>query len=228
MIPRIKDPAPQDTFDYSILIDSPEIGTTAPTKAIETSIYSYRPSSETTDVYKGTRYINGTQEFTIKFNSLATACEITVASLDSDSNPTTPNTATLVSSVVYAQAATLKVSANSEVQILVRGKAIQPQTSTYIVDNQLDANLIADAKTEQIDNKLITSLTMAEDVTSYAAYWYARRYKYAFDWRQNPAIENLDWVQVCDDFNKNNTIMLIERNISYTDGVLGGDSKGIV
>lgn len=227
MIPRIKDPAPQDALDYSILIDSPEIGTTAPTKAIETSIYSYRPASDTTDVYKGTRYINGTQEFTIKLNTIATDCVVTVASLNSSGEPTTPNTATLISSSVYAQAATLKVSANSEVQILVRGKAIQPQTSTYIVDNQLDANLIADSKTEQVDNKLITSLTMAEDVTSYAAYWYARRYKYDFDWRQNPAVENTDWVRVSDDFGKNNVIMLVERNIDYSDGVLGGNSRGV-
>lgn len=227
LIPRIEDPEATDSLTLDVLMETPEIGTTVPTRAIVTSIYTYRPATVSSEVYSGTRYINGTQTFPIKFTGFATNCSVSVVSLDSSGNPTPTNTATLISSTIYAQAAILKVSANSEVQIVVTGNAIQPQVSTYEVDNQLDANLIDDAKTETIDNSLVTSLSVAENVTSYAAYWYARRYLYDFDWRQNPAIENADWVQVYDDFGKNNVIMLVERNIDFSGGTLGGNSKGV-
>jgi hypothetical protein len=226
-VPRVLDPVPVDTFDYSILIDAPEIGTLPATKSVETNIYTYTKDAATSEVYKGTRYITGTEEFVIKFSGIASDCAVTVASLDDNGNPTTPNTATLVSAAVYAQAAKLKVIANSNVQITVTGYKVSAETSSYKIDSDIDANLVADATAVTIDNKLITLRTVAEDITAYALYWYKRRYQYDFDWRQNPAIENTDWVKVYDDFGKNNVIMLVERNIDYFDGVLGGNSRGV-
>ena len=73
----------------------------------------------------------------------------------------------------------------------------------------------------------MTNKTVAEDVAGYAAYWYNRRYEYNFDWRQNPAIQVLDTVTVYDDFNRNNGVTITEQNLDYTDGVLGGSSKGV-
>lgn len=226
-IPRAKDPAPVDTFDYSILLDAPEIATTTPTKSVETNIYTYRAATNTTEVYKGSRYISGTDEFIIKFNSLAKNCTVTVQSLDSSGNPTSTNTATLVSSSVFAQAARLKVIASGEVQIIVTGLQVSTETSQFKIDSSLDVNLVPDAKAETIDNRLITNRTVAEDVTGYAIYWYNRRYAYNFDWRQNPAVEILDTAVVYDDFSRNNGVLLTERTLDYADGVLGGSSKGV-
>jgi hypothetical protein len=226
-IPRSKDPTPVDTFDYSILLDAPEIATNPPVKSVETNIYSYKPASSVSEVYKGSRFISGTEEFTIKFNNIAKDCTIAVESLDASGAVTNPNTAVLLSSSIYAQAAKLRVTASSEVSITVNGKAVNATTSQFKIDSSLDVNLIADAKAESIDNKLITNKMLAEDVTGFAAYWYNRRYTYDFDWRQNPAIESLDTVTVYDDFNRNNGVMITERNINFTSGVLGGSSKGV-
>lgn len=226
MIPRVRDPSPVDTLDYSVLIDSPEIATSVPCKSVEANIYSYVAEAETSEVYNGQRYVVGTEEFTIKFNKLAKDCKLEVKSLDDNGEPSSTNTATLVSSSIYAQAAVLKVTANSNVQIVVTGKAVNTQSSTYKIDSVMDANLVPDAKAQTIDNKLITNRTVAEDVAGYAAYWYNRRYTYSFDWRQNPAIQVFDTVTVYDDFNKNNPVLLTEQNLDYADGVLGGSSKG--
>lgn len=225
MIPRVADPNPVDELDYSILIDSPEIATESAVKSIETSIYSYVADVKTTDIYDGQRIVTGTETFDIKFNRIAKDCKVTVQQLDDFGKEVAG--ATLISATCYAQAATLKVTASGNVKILVTGVAITAQSSTLKVDASLDANLIPDSVAKVVENKLITNRTVAEDVTSFAAYWYNRRYKYNFDWRQNPAIELYDTVIVHDDFNKNNGVLITERNIDYTEGVLGGSCKGV-
>lgn len=226
-IPRVKGPTPVDTLDYSVLLDSPEIATSEACKSVEVGIYSYVKEAETTNIYDGQRYIAGTDEFTIEFNSPAEECKIEVRSLGEDGEPTSTNTAVLVSSSIYAQAAKLKVTASGNVQILVTGKAVSVESTSYTIDDIMDVNLVPDAKEQVIDNKLITNKTLAEDVAGYAAYWYSRRYNYDFDWRQNPAVQTLDVLTVYDDFNRNNGVLITEQNLDYIDGVLGGSSKGV-
>lgn len=226
-IPRVKGPTPVDTLDYSILIDAPEIAVSEACRSVETNIYSYVAEAEESNVYDGQRYIAGTEEFTIKFSKPAKECTLEVKSLDDSGIPTETNTATVVSSTIYAQAAVLKVTASSNVQIIVKGKAVNVESSTYKIDNVADVNLVPDAKEQTIDNRLVTNKTVAEDVAGYAAYWYNRRYEYNFDWRQNPAVQVLDTVTVYDDFNRNNGVTITEQNLDYTDGVLGGSSKGV-
>lgn len=226
-IPRAVEPAAVDTFDYPILLETPEITLSAPVKSVETNIYNYSLESTTSEIYSGIRSIHGTEEFTVKFDATAKNCTITAVSVDSSGTPTATNTATLISSTCYAGAAKLKVSASSDVLITVTGYKANIKTTQYRVDNNMDNTLVADANAKTIDNKLITNKMLAEDVTSYAVFWYSRRYNYEFEWRQNPAVENLDTIVVYDGFDKNNAICLTERNIDYVDGVMGGSSKGV-
>lgn len=226
-IPRVKGLPPVDSLDYSVLIDSPEIAVYEACKSVETNIYSYVADAEDSDIYDGQRYIVGTEEFTIRFSKLAKDCKLEVKSLDDAGNPTAVNTAVIVSSSIYAQAAVLKVTASGNVQILVTGRAVNTQSSSYKIDSLMDVNLQSDAKAQTVDNPLVTNRTVAEDVAGYAAYWYNRRYNYDFDWRQNPAIQVFDTVTVHDDFSRDNGVIITEQNLDYTDGVLGGSSKGV-
>lgn len=226
LIPRAKDPAPVDDLDYNILIDAPEIETSEAVKSVETSIYSYEVASETSEVYKGVRVINGTEEFTIKFSSIATECTV-AATLVDDSGNTTEDTITVISQSIYSRAAVLKVRATGNVQIIVTGKKVTQSTSTYKVDADIEPSLVADAIAKTIDNELITYRAIAENVTSFATYWYGRRYKYDFDWRQNPAVELLDTITVHDDFERNNGVYITDRELEYNNGVLSGNSKGV-
>lgn len=226
-IPRIEDPAAVDTLTYGILFDAPEIKKQSSIKSVETSIYSYTVDTETTEVYKGTRRILGTVTFNVKFTDIAKDCTVTVTSLDDSGNPTATNTATIISSTFYAQAAVLKVTANSDVEVVISGKKVSATASTYKIDSTLDPALVDDAKTLTIDNKLVTYTAVAENITDYAVYWYKRKYLYDFDWRQNPAIELLDTVKVYDDFDRNNNVMLTDRTLDYNDGVISGNSKGV-
>lgn len=237
-VPGVRGPRPIDELTYQILLDSPEIATIQPARSIETNIYSYDTEAEVSEIYKGQRYISGTETFDIKFNKPAKECRITLSFVTEGSDSgggggeggdkATENPApVLVSSTIYAQAATLRVTAVGNVQILVEGKAVMVDTSLLKVDSTMDQTLLAEAKAQTIDNKLITNKTVAEDVTAFATYWYSGRYSYNFDWRQNPAIQLYDPVTVHDDFDRNNTVLITEQNIDYTDGVLGGSSRGV-
>lgn len=226
LIPRAKDPAPVDDLDYNILIDAPEIETSEAVKSVETNIYSYEIASETSEVYKGVRVINGTEEFTIKFSSIATDCTVAATLVDDNGNAA-EGTVTVLSQDIYSRAAVLKVRATGNVQIIVTGKKVTQSTSTYKVDADIEPSLVADAIAKFIDNELITYRAIAENVTSFAAYWYGRRYKYSFDWRQNPAVELLDTVTVHDDFKRDNGVYITDRELEYNNGVLSGNSKGV-
>ena len=121
----------------------------------------------------------------------------------------------------------LKVRATGNVQIIVTGKKVTQSTSTYRVDADIEPSLVADAIAKSIDNELITYRAIAENVTSFATYWYGRRYRYDFDWRQNPAVELLDTITVHDDFDRNNGVYITDRELEYNNGVLSGNSKGV-
>ena len=226
LIPRAKDPAPVDDLDYNILLDAPEIETSEAVKSVETSIYSYEIASETSEVYKGVRVINGTEEFTIKFSSIAAECAVAATLVDDNGNAA-EGTVTVLSQNIYSRAAVLKVRATGNVQIIVTGKKVTQSTSTYKVDADIEPSLVADAISKTIDNELITYRAIAENVTSFATYWYGRRYRYDFDWRQNPAVELLDTITVHDDFERNNGVYVTDRELEYNNGVLSGNSKGV-
>lgn len=226
-IPRYEDPEPVDEFDYSILIDAPEVYLDDPIDAVLTKIYSYSTDAETTEVYKASRVVNGTEEFEIRFNYLVKDPTIVIEIIDEAGEVIADITSTaLVSIEWYAKAAQLKVRTNNTIQIRVNGYKINENSTDYVVSAHTDPRLTADAESKTIDNKLITYNVMAEDVTSFAVYWYSRRYIYDFDWRQNPAIEILDTVKVHDDFNNDNGVLLTDLDISYQNGVLSGSAKG--
>ena len=109
----------------------------------------------------------------------------------------------------------------------VKGKKVTQSTSTYKVDADIEPSLVPDAVAKSIDNELITYRAIAENVTSFATYWYGRRYRYDFDWRQNPAVELLDTITVHDDFERNNGVYITDRELEYNNGVLSGNSKGV-
>lgn len=222
-VPGRKRAAAVDELTYGIIFDAPEITTIEPAASVETNIYSYDTEAEVSEIYKGQRYVSGTETFSIKFNKPAKDYTIKLSYVDAGAS----GTPTLVDSKQYAQAAELRVTAVGNVQILVEGKAVMVDTSTLKVDSSMDKSLLAAAKGQTIDNKLITSKSVAEDVTSFAIYWYNGRYSYNFDWRQNPAVQLYDPVIVHDDFERNNTVLITERNIDYNDGVLSGSSRGV-
>lgn len=221
LLPPFVDPPSTDDLDYRVLFNPPSITLSDPISSVQTKIYTNTEEAEESELYKAVRTIRGTETFNIEFDSPCKSCTIKAYT-----NGTTTEVA-IKSKTVYAAAATLTIQANGDIQIVVMGKRVNSSTTSFIVSSDLDVALIEDAADHIIDNELVTSLDVAEDLTSYALYWDTKRNKYEFDWRQNPAQEVLDHVKVHDDFDNNNVIMITERNLEYNAGTLQGDSKGV-
>lgn len=207
--------------------DTPDIILDTHLASISTEIYTYKKEATESSIYTTTKSISGTEEFTIKFNSIVADGSITAVSVDGSGTPSTPNTAVILSADIYSQAAVLKIAANSDVLITVTGKTVKSDTSVYILDYKTAAIMEEEGEALSISNKLITNKYVAENVTNYAAYWSSHVYTYDVDWRQNPAIENLDCVRIFDNFSVNNKVLLTHKQLNYDGGALSGNTKGI-
>ncbi len=225
-VPVFAEEAAVDTLDYKILMKKPDIKTADIVGAIETNIYTLVADSTTSEVYSSIREINGTETFDVQFDNIAKNCSVAVVAVDEDGTPT-GGSATVLSSTFYARAATLRIQAVSYVQITITGTAVNAQTSLYHLDTAVDPADVADAITVTRDNALITSSALAANLSLYAAYWYAKNYRYSFDWRGNPALEMLDPITVHDDFNNDNTVLITADDLEYNTGVLSESSEGM-
>ena len=204
-----------DMLDYAILYDPPIIKSKTLAKSVTSKIYTYTPAATTSEVYKETRTIAGTETFVVKYTKPAKGCVASVS------------VGTLVSAEYYTNAAVLTVTFTGDVVVTITGYAIEKTTADHIINNTIDTNLAVDAEKVEIDNELITTAGVAANVATYAAYWRARSKEYTFDWRENPALELLDPITVHDDFSNDNTTVLVEQRLDYTSGTLEGSSKTI-
>ena len=75
------------------------------------------------------------------------------------------------------------------------------------------------------DNPFITSSTMATNVGNYYLALLSRREMYNVEWRQNPALDIGDIVEVEDNFDVNGNVVLTKQEYSYA-GYLGGHTEG--
>lgn len=209
-------PQQVDSIDFSVLFDEPEVILREPIRKVSVHKHTYAVAAATSEVYKGTHTINGTETVTIKLNRMTHNCTATVS-----------QGATLDTADFYARVAKLTITTEEEmdVTITITGYAIEDNVSEVSIDGLVDADFIPDATEISIDNPLITVAGVANHVMEYTAFWKKRRYQYDIAWRGNPAVELLDPVQIHDVFNKNNVAILTEQKLSIADGVLSATSK---
>jgi hypothetical protein len=210
----------QDTLTADVLFEYPMVRLREPVKRVVTNIYTYTKADEITAVHTSTRSIGGTEDIEILLSDPAIECVLSLSTGTIEEVTYYPN-------IIYTTITVGTEEEPVEVTITVNGKTLTSSRTSYIKDNQLSQNLTVDAVDEKIDNPLLSTTEIAKDVTDYVTYWLTRRHRYEFMWRQNPAIELTDKVQVEDEFGKNNTVIITEQNITHTGGTLEGSSKAI-
>lgn len=98
------------------------------------------------------------------------------------------------------------------------------KVTSYVTVNNIENN--EEAITYEVaDNPFITSTTMATDVANYYLTLLAHREIYNINWRQNPALDIADIVEVEDNFGVNGNVILTKQDYSYA-GYLHGSSEG--
>jgi hypothetical protein len=76
-----------------------------------------------------------------------------------------------------------------------------------------------------VDNPLIDTLGVAEDVADWVLAEFKKRFLYEINWRQNSAFELGDIVTVEDDFSEDKTMRITRNEFNYI-GYLSGKTKG--
>lgn len=98
------------------------------------------------------------------------------------------------------------------------------KVTSYVSVNNIENNE-AVVTYEVADNPFIVSSAMATNVANYYLALLARREIYNIDWRQNPALDIADVVEVEDQFSVNGDVILTKQEFSYA-GYLHGSTEG--
>jgi hypothetical protein len=111
-----------------------------------------------------------------------------------------------------------------ELDKLINTVYVKYGSSTYTL---VDPSKPSDEQTlaVTVDNPLIGTLSHAEDVAAWVLAEFKKRFLYAINWRQNPALELGDIVTVEDDFSEDKTMRITRNEFSYA-GYLTGKTNG--
>lgn len=218
LVPPYKQADPVVYLGYNTLSEPPKITRKDPISAVSVSSFREVVDEEVSEVYKATHTIKGTDTITIEYNSPIT-----------DNLPEVVlSQGTLVKAEFFTSAAILTVRARGDVEVIVRGHEVSFEETVYTRDHTVDLMMVKSAPTHEVANPLVTSFSQVQDLLAFVTFWITQKHEYDFNWRQDPSIELLDYIQVHDDFSNDNVILHISRDLDYSGGVLSGASRGII
>lgn len=185
-----------------------DISLSKPLKQVDVPCYSYTISADSTELYKGTMTINGTQELLIKYSGSA----IDVVTIVSGG--------TLDSATYYTGACKLIVTATGDVDITITGKTLVQSSLIVTTPSGLTGETIS------VTNPLITSQERATSVGAWVEGYMKNRMVLKSSWRADPRLDALDIVENENEYNINNVIMTTVK-YSYN-GAFRGSGEGRV
>lgn len=198
--------------DYSINLfnsySKSEITLSKPLKQVDVPSYSYSVSDETSELYKGRVYVNGTQNVLVTYSNTATNVTAVVSG------------GTLVSASYYSNACILNITATGYVDIVVTGYELSSSTATVSVESG------AKGETISVDNPLITNHDRASAVAEWVENYMKNRMVLASKWRADPRLDALDIINNENNYNTNKVLM---TSVKYSyNGAFKGEAEGRV
>ena len=206
------EPFTQTETDYAInhfnSYSKSEISLSKPLRQVDVSCYSYSIAEQSSELYKGTMSISGTQELLISYSGTATNVSATVSG------------GTLNSATYYANVCVLNITANSDVTITVTGKTLETSSVRVVTLSGVTGETIT------VDNLLITNQDRAIAIGSWVESYMKNRMVLSSDWRADPRLDALDIVDNENDYNTNKVVM---TSVKYSyNGAFKGSGEGRV
>ena len=202
----------KESTDYSISYfnsySKSDLTLSKPLKQVDVPWYNYFVSGEKTDLYQSTVSVNGTSDIVIVYSTPGENIEVSVAN------------GTLNSSICYTNACILNITANGDVDVLVRGNSIETSSIISTTPSGSEGEVVT------VDNPLITSQERAVAIGSWAERYLKNRMILSSDWRADPRLDVLDMVVNENDYGSNQEMM---TSISYSyNGAFHGSGEGRV
>lgn len=197
-------------YDISLFNSYSKSGITLskPLKQVNVPCYSYSISQDTTELYKGTVNISGTEELLISYSGSATNVVANVSG------------GTLNSATYYTNACKLKITATGNVTITITGNSLESSSVIVVTDSGLTGETIT------VDNPLVTSNDRAVAIGTWVESYMKNRMVLSSSWRADPRLDALDMVDNENDYNINKVIM---TNVNYKyNGAFRGSGEGRV
>lgn len=206
------EPAASDASDYALtafnLYSRPEISLQKSLGAVETKVYSYFAGEQGRELFSGTVSVNGTKDIVITYSDNASSASATVTG------------GTLVSAVYYAGACVLTIAGTGSVDVTVKGTLLKSSASGHLIT-------VGDGETQVVDNPLITSSALADDVGEWVKEWLGKRKIITMsEWRADPRLDAGDIISVANKFGTEN-VRVTSVKYDYS-GAFKGSGEGRV
>lgn len=186
----------------------PNLELSKPLKQVDVPFYSYTKASESSELFKGTVNISGTETLTVTYSGTATNVKATVSG------------GTLNSATYYSNACVLNITAEGNVEITVNGYSLESSSVNIVTNSGLSGETVS------VDNQLITSQDRAIAVGKWVETYIRNRMTLSSEWRADPRLDALDLVDVENDYGTNKMIMT-DVKYSYK-GAFRGSGEGRV
>lgn len=201
-----------DETDYSIdLFNSyskSDISLSKPLRDVTVPCYSYSPSTDATELYKGNVNIGGTLDVLVTYSDMATDVSATVTG------------GTLNSAKYYSNACVLNITAAGSVDIVVTGNSLASSSVSVVIESGTKGETVS------VDNPLITSHDRATSVGRWVENYMKNRMVLTSDWRADPRLDALDIVRNENNYNTNKVLM---TSVDYSyNGAFKGSGEGRV
>jgi len=189
------------TFDNAY--NPPQVTLDNTLKQLDVNVYGYEAEVDTSTIFKGAITLDGTQDVWVTYKDPATGGSASV------------DVGTINSATYYTNAALLNITHTGTVTITITGYKLDKYSYPISISNEETGDEIS------IENQLVTDNAQALLVANWILTEKNKRKKLKTDWRQNPAIETGDIIDIETQFLTYNGVRVTKQLIEY-----GGALKG--
>jgi hypothetical protein len=207
-------PLPTHVVDENYVIDFnnattyPEPEEIEPLSEVEVAIHSYNIETNSSELYKGEYVIEGSQTLKIDYE------------LSTGQTSKIPSGLTLNASRFYGRYCELDVTGTGTFEIVINGKKIVDNTSTFTVVNQETGEIAP------LDNPLVTDSARASAVGKIAKDYLKQRIRYTIPWVQDYRVNVGDLVYIKTQFSEQLLCRVVE--IKTSEPAMVGTMKVVV
>jgi hypothetical protein len=193
-------------IDFNNAYSTPAINLDNVVKTVDVNVSAFNNDTATTDIFKGAITLAGTSDIWIDYKDHAINGSATV------------DVGTLNSATYYTCSALLNITHTGTVTITITGKKLNKYTYPVTVTNDTTGDEL------KIDNQLITTNTQAVNVADWILAEKNKRKILTSNWRQNPALETGDIIDIETQFNTYTNTRVTKQIIDYN-GALKGTTE---
>ena len=190
-------------LDFNNAYKVPKIELDNLVKDVNVNVYNFVAEASSTTIFKGAIVMAGTQNVWVEYQDIANTVS---ASLD---------VGVLNSATYYTKAALLNITYSGTVTITVTGKKLNEYSYPVTTTNETTGDTL------NVDNRLISNNSQATNVGTWIITEKNKRKKLQSEWRQNPALECGDIIDIETQFDTYTDTKVVKQIMEFNGALKG-------